>query len=138
MKGARKQGEEGFSTKGKSFFKKGGLFAEDKSHDGELIVLRREVRKSKDEKSDSQKLCSYHTFVIQKGRGEATYVFKASDDTDFTEYFKEGELVRHHSGYEIPEKFDKSQDEEILCVVCGEFSPMAKNQCPYCGEILLK
>lgn len=137
MKGAQKYLEEGFSQKGKSFFKKGSFFAQDKSHDGELIILKREVRKSK-EHSDNQRLCSYHTFVIQKGRSEVTYEFKASEDTDFTEYFKEGELVRHHSGYEIPEKYDKSQDDEILCVVCGEFSPITKNQCPYCGEILLK
>lgn len=137
MNDTNTQREEGFSTRGKSFFKKGGLFAQDKSHDGELIILKREVRKSK-ESSDTGKLYSYHTFVIQKGHSEMTYVFKGPKEMDFTEYFVEGGLVRHHSGYEIPEKYDKSRDNEVLCVVCGEFSPIQKGQCPYCGAVLLK
>ena len=67
-----------------------------------------------------------------------TYVFKGHPEIDFTQYFHKGELVRHNAGYEIPEKYDKTEDDEILCIICGEFSPVDKNQCPYCGGVLLK
>lgn len=128
---------EGFSTRGKSVFKKGSLFSRDKTFDGELKSLKREVRKST-KAPESKKRYSYHTFVIVKGGREMTYVFKGHSEMDFTDYYKKGELVRHHSGYEIPEKYDKTSDDKILCIACGEFSPVDKSQCPYCGSILLK
>lgn len=137
MRGAKNDLEEGFSTRAKNYFRKGSLFSKDKTFDGELKSLRRVVRKNAED-SESKKHYSYHTFVIKKGGKEMTYVFKGHPDMDFTQYFKKGELVRHHAGYEIPEKYDKTEDDEILCIICGEFSPVDKNQCPYCGGVLLK
>lgn len=137
MRGAKNNLEVGFSTRARTYFKRGGLFAHDKTFDGELKSLTREVHRNLED-PESKKQYSYHTFVIKKGGREMTYVFKGHSGMDFTHYFKKGELVRHHSGYEIPEKYDKTEDDEILCIVCGEFSPVSKNQCPYCGGVLLK
>ena len=133
----KKECSLGFSQKGKKYYAKGSFFDEDKTFDGRLMRVERHV--ARDHRApDSKMLYSFHTFVIQKGAKTRTYVIKGVKEIDLTGYFKEGDRVRHHYGHEIPEKYDKSGDSEVVCIVCGERASCRRSICPYCGSVLLK
>lgn len=127
----------GFSQKGEKYYAKGSFFDEDKTFDGQLASIERLVARDPDE-PNSKRCFSFHTFVIRKGTKTRSYVFKGQKDMDLTAYYKEGERVRHHYGHEIPEKYDKSGDSEVVCIVCGEMVSRRHSICPYCGSVLLK
>lgn len=133
----KKERSPGFSQKGKKYYAKGSFFDEDKTFDGRLLRVERRVERDP-EAPDSRRLYSFHTFVIRKGAKTRSYVFKSVKEMDLTGYFKEGDQVRHHCGHAIPEKYDKSGDSEVVCIVCGERISCRRSICPYCGSVLLK
>lgn len=132
-----KYGKVGFSTRGKIYMHGKKFFSADRTFEGELVKVKRVLKKD-DNELGNDKLFSYHRFIIKKGNKENTFIYKGHKDMDFTNYFHVGDHVRHISGYEIPEKYDKSKDSEVLCIVCGEFTSIERNHCQYCGEVLLK
>lgn len=54
-------------------------------------------------------------------------------------YYKVGDHVKHHAGTFHLEKYDKSRDDEVICVLCGGLYDMEKDQkCGFCRLPLLK
>ncbi len=62
----------------------------------------------------------------------------SSPRNDYTTYYKEGDKVRHHYGFDLPEKYDKSNDEKAVCILCGQLVDIENDNCTACGKILLK
>lgn len=127
----------GFSKRAHKYYVKGGFFDEDKTFDGKLKDLYRTVGLDPKEPKSHRRF-SFHEFVIQKGVKTRSYVFKGAKDIDLTGYYQPGELVRHHFDHAIPEKYDKTTENYVVCIVCGEFVSKKRRQCPYCGGVLLK
>ena len=53
-------------------------------------------------------------------------------------YYKVGDQVRHHKGFFYYEKYDKSQDSQIMCAACLSFNDIARTHCARCKCPLLK
>ena len=53
-------------------------------------------------------------------------------------YYNVGDQVRHHRGFEYYEKYDKSQDSQILCAACLSMNDIHLQQCKRCKCPLLK
>ena len=83
----KKERSLGFSQKGEKYYAKGSFFDEDKTFDGRLLRVERRVARDPGV-PDSKRLYSFHTFVIQKGAKNRTYVFKGVKEIDLTGYFK--------------------------------------------------
>jgi hypothetical protein len=60
--------------------------------------------------------------------------------TELFNYYQTGERVRHHAGTadHIPEKYDKSRDASIYCVVCSSRNDISDDRCHRCKSPLLK
>ncbi|MEF9919202.1 MAG: hypothetical protein RR579_07170 [Eubacterium sp.] len=127
----------GFSSRGKAYTNVSDFFSSDRSFEGELVDVKRKIAEDESDVKDKT-LYSFHTFVIKKGMKTKSFVFRGHKSLDFMNYFQIGDHVRHFSGYAIPEKFDKTSDDVVLCIVCGDFTPINRNHCQYCGELLLK
>ena len=62
----------------------------------------------------------------------------SSTKNDYTTYYKEGDKIRHHYGFDLPEKCDKSNDEKVVCIICGQLTDIENENCTACGKTLLK
>lgn len=116
---------------------------EDHTYDGTVeSVARREPVSSADARridpKTRQKL-AFHTIRIVGEDGKLrTYERTAHMEEDYRTYYRTGDRVRHHRGFELPEKYDKSADDVIVCIVCGQVCPMDARKCGECGAPLLK
>lgn len=82
----------------------------------------------------------YHTVYILKIKKDSggTKKHKWRDIPGVYHYYNVGERVRHHKGLIYYEKYDKSQDSQIMCAACLSFHDMDKDTCPRCKCPLLK
>lgn len=62
----------------------------------------------------------------------------SSVHNDYTTYYQIGDKVRHHKGYFLPEKYDKTQDDKVVCILCGHLIDKEKDYCSNCQKVLLK
>jgi len=53
-------------------------------------------------------------------------------------YYNLGDKVRHHKGFYMYEKYDKSKDPKILCAACMAMVDAEKDKCPRCKCPILK
>jgi uncharacterized integral membrane protein len=53
-------------------------------------------------------------------------------------YYNVGDRVRHHKGFQYYEKYDKSQDKQIMCAACLSFNDIHDDRCKRCKCPLLK
>jgi len=57
---------------------------------------------------------------------------------DYTTYYHAGDKVRHHKGFQLPEKYDKSNDDKVVCILCGNLVDKQEEVCTKCEKVLLK
>ena len=117
--------------------------AEDKTYDGELasIVRREPVAAADLRKVDPkvQKKMVFYTIRIKDEGGKVhTYECTGNIFEDYSDYYTDGERVRHHRGFSLPEKYDKTGNETIACIACGRMNSMDSRRCADCGVVLLK
>lgn len=117
--------------------------AEDKTYDGVIdSVGRHEPVSNADIRrvdTKTRKSLAFHTIRIIDENGKVrTYERPTPVGEDYREYYTTGDRVRHHRGFDLPEKYDKSGDDTILCIVCGRLQPMDSRRCGECGAPLLK
>ena len=117
--------------------------AEDKTYDGTIASVQRlepvanvDIRKI--DPGMKNKMI-FHTIRIQDEAGKThTYERTGALEEDYRTYYQAGDRVRHHKGFALPEKYDKSADEDIVCIVCGRMNAMDSRRCGECGATLLK
>jgi hypothetical protein len=64
--------------------------------------------------------------------------YEFNNRKDLYDYYKIGEIVRHHKGFDLFEKFDKTKSEYILCLACLKLNAKKRNECKKCGCELFK
>lgn len=116
-----------------------------------LIIALINMRKKKSWEGTVEK--KLHTKYRRKGadRNDYTIVFKTDDGKKKKQvwyaaspvwgYLHEGDRVRYLGnigGANAYEKFDKSADESIPCVCCGQLMDPRYTYCTICGALLLK
>lgn len=53
-------------------------------------------------------------------------------------YYNIGDRIRHHKGFYYYEKYDKSNDSQIMCAACNSMNDIGLDQCQRCKCPLLK
>lgn len=111
----------------------------DSTWDGEVIdkkiERRTEVRRTRDRTTRHH----YDMYVLKVRRGDGkifTHSFR--DISGAYDYYNVGDKLRHHKGFLLYEKYDKSKDSQILCVACGTFNDIKNDFCKRCRVPLLK
>ena len=82
----------------------------------------------------------YHTYYIIRVKKDfgGTKSHKWRDTPGLYGYYNVGDKVRHHKGFSYYEKYDKSNDTQIMCAACMSFQDMDKEFCSRCKCPLLK
>ncbi|MEA4889129.1 MAG: zinc ribbon domain-containing protein [Clostridiaceae bacterium] len=92
------------------------------------------------EHHDDEHTPSYRQQYVLKIRKDSGRIKKHKwyDQPALYEYYAIGDRIRHHKGLLYYEKFDKSQDKQILCAACLSFIDAQQDQCPRCKCPILK
>jgi len=78
-----------------------------------------------------------YIIIIKRDDSKIHTVITEDDDTLFN-YYKIGDLVRHHKGLNTLEKYDKTEDKIIFCNACASLNDINDDFCHRCGAPLLK
>ena len=78
-----------------------------------------------------------YIIIIKRDDGKNHTIITENDDTLFN-YYKIGDLVRHHKGLNTLEKYDKTEDKIIFCNACASLNDINDDFCHRCGAPLLK
>lgn len=117
--------------------------AEDTTYDGNIVsVERREPVSEADIRrldAATRNKMILHTLRIRDDAGKVhTYERTGGLGEDLRTYYHPEDRVRHHKGFDLPEKYDKSGDDTVICIVCGRLNSMDSRRCTECGTVLLK
>lgn len=109
----------------------------DTTWDG-TVVDKTAVRKQRNDR-DGTGVTTYmqYTVDIRKDDGK-TKKHVAFDHSGLYNYLRVGDRVRHHKGFAVYEKYDKSQDVEIMCVACAKMNSVLTDVCDRCKCPVLK
>ena len=123
----------------------------DKTWDGEIVDKQKQYTKARTLKM----ILTNHQYPRDKAGAEIPFVRTIltvrRDDgkiMDYAEvgddesaplcYYRREEKVRHHAGYKLFEKEDKSRDRAILCINCLSMIPKDEQKCKKCGMSTLR
>lgn len=108
----------------------------DKTWDG--VVVSKDSYTLKERNRNGQ--THYHTIYILKIEKDSgrTKKHKWRDIPGVYDYYNIGDKVRHHKGFSYYEKYNKSDDFQIMCAACMSFQDIGRDICPRCRCPLLK
>jgi hypothetical protein len=105
------------------------------TYDGVIKAIEKQIEPYKKTKS------YLRTLIVIKTDDDREYIYNniiSGTKNDYTTYYKEGDKVRHHDGFNLPEKFDKTSDDKVVCILCGALVDIENDVCCNCGKLLLK
>jgi hypothetical protein len=78
-----------------------------------------------------------YKLVVKKNNGKVIEDVSRNNPVIY-DYYNIGDRVRHHKGFHLYEKYDKSRDASILCIACLAMNDIRKDWCTRCKCALLK
>lgn len=117
-----------------SFFQ-GAKGKKDGTWDG--VVIDKTYKKASYAQRETGDHRTRYTIKVRKNDGS---IKKLSCTEDLYHYYKIGDHVRHHGGTlpHLLEKYDKSNDRFIYCIVCSTKNEIENNICRRCKSPLMK
>ncbi len=123
----------------------------DKTWDGLIIDKQKQYTNAKTIKmvlkhhehpldKEGHKIAYIRTILsVQRDDGKIIkYIDVDDDESARLCYFNRGEKVRHHKGFKLLEKEDKSHDRYVICQFCQKLVLKENDNCDKCGMILFK
>lgn len=89
-------------------------------------------------RSDKVSNTAYARIKIRLDDGRKRVIHLVNNDGRYNEYYKASDRIRHYRYIEIPENPDRTHQDTVVCVVCGEFYDIGDEKCTKCGCTLLK
>ena len=121
------------------------IIARKRSKTWDGVVVEKTVKKKNRRQSTGSgdndyyiKHYTEYTVIVRENHSGKTHNLTAEDDTTVFDYYKVGDLVRHHAGLNSYEKYDKSQDSIIFCNACATLCQITDDVCWRCNCPLLK
>lgn len=108
---------------------------------GSIIDLKREkiYEKVKQYNEVRNVRVEHNIMTIRREDRSKTVVHDFGGSEDIFNYYKVGDRVRHIDGAFHLEKYDKTGDEEVICVMCGGLYDIDHDaKCSFCKLPLLK
>ncbi|MDL2214462.1 hypothetical protein LJB76_02745 [Clostridia bacterium OttesenSCG-928-O13] len=103
------------------------------------VVVDKKIKRRRRASGDSGNRRNYNEYIlyVKDDKGK-THKLGSISTSAIYEYYQVGERVRRHPGLQYYEKYDKTQDTEILCNACLRFNPVQTDICPHCNCPVLK
>ena len=109
----------------------------DTTWDGVVVSKRMFDRRDSDSNSETFTTHKVYEYKVKRDSGKV-YTHQTNDDNTMFDYFDVGDRVRHHKGFAVYEKYDKSKDDIIFCVACYTMNKISDDVCARCKCPLLK
>ena len=112
----------------------------DKDWDGEVLNKATTEKKVRHGSGDDSYYRKHKAFVVEFRTDEGKQKkLTELDRPRFYALVQEGDRVRYHNGLPFPyEKYDKTQDADVVCPFCSELAPITETNCPKCKQPLLR
>lgn len=113
--------------------------ASDSTYDMVLIDKKMEKKKRRVKTDNDYYIERYtlYTLSFKTDKGKTKTISSEDNDTTYN-YYNIGDKVRHHKGFSVLEKYDKSRDSIIFCLACGTINDINDDKCYRCSCPLLK
>lgn len=108
----------------------------DKTWDGE-VVDKKFYKKREYNDNGSNSIKTTYVVKIRSNSGK-TKTHKWHNMPGLYNYYNIGDKVRHHKGFLFYEKYDKSNDSQIICAACLTVNDLSGDTCKKCKCPLLK
>ena len=112
----------------------------DRTWDGQVVDKKIEHKRRNRETSEDSFVTENYTLftvLIRENNGKL-HPLAVENDSRYFDYFNVGDVVRHHAGFTVYEKQDKSRDATIFCIACGTKNDIQQDVCHRCKCPLLK
>lgn len=109
----------------------------DETWDGVVIDKQTYKKSEYDKTNEIHRSYIEYVFVVERDNGKK-YKYKSKDQPGLYNYYNIGDKVRHHKGFLFYEKYDKSNDKQIMCAACLCFNDIENDSCARCKRPLLK
>lgn len=106
----------------------------DSTWDGQVVDKRIENKKRRRDTSDEDYVMenvTVYTVIIRDNAGK-NHPLEVDNNRKYYDYFEIGDFVRHHAGFYIYEKYDKTRDQFIFCIACGNQCDTNQEKCNRC------
>jgi len=74
---------------------------------------------------------------VKKDNGKVI-TFKFNEREDIYNYYKTGDIIRHHKGFDLFERYNKNNSNYILCLACLKMNSKNREHCTQCNCKLFK
>ena len=111
----------------------------DKTWEGKVVdkIEKKKRRQRNDGEDTVREEYIEYTITVLGDDGKKRVLRRENSRTLF-DYYNVGDRVKHHAGFSLYEKYDKSKDRHIFCIACGNLCNMEDSICGRCKCPLLK
>ncbi len=116
------------------------LYKQKKDFTWDGVVVDKKMRERQHQQHpDDQHMQYYTEYVLKVKRNDGRVItHRNKNNPNLYNYLNIGDYVRHHKGFHIYEKYDKSNDKVIICVACSTINNIENELCTKCKCPLLK
>jgi hypothetical protein len=87
---------------------------------------------------DNRRTYTEFTTVITTDAGKTKKIVEKDSSNNMYTYLNVGDRVRYHPMFVAYEKYDKSRDRIIYCMICNTMNPIKNDRCERCDNLLFK
>lgn len=109
----------------------------DTTWDGIVVDKKIYEKQRYDKYSDMFTTYTVYEYKVKRDNRKV-YSHRTENDDTVYNYYNIGDRVRHHKGFGVYEKFDKSKDTFLLCTACASINNISEEVCHRCKCPLLK
>lgn len=108
----------------------------DTTWNGVVMDKKSHRRRRVDHQDDPGTEYTEYVLSVKRENGK-THKLSFRSSEGIYDYFKVGDKVRHHRGFDFYERYDKSNDTHIPCIACSTMNPISNDVCSRCRCPLL-
>lgn len=109
------------------------------SWDGEVVGQTTEEKRNRNADENNNEPRTQTMFITSFRMPDGKVKKEYSADRRYYDYLKIGDKVRYHPNFHYKyEKYDKTHDRFVPCVMCDTMNPVHEDKCKKCGTPLLK
>ena len=96
------------------------------------------ANRSRSGRDDPSITYTEYTVAITTDTGKKKTIVEKDPRRYMYDYLSVGDRVRYHPKFSTYEKYDKSKDRIIYCIVCTTMNPIQNDRCKRCNNLLFK
>ncbi len=100
--------------------------------------LSKRKRMRDDDDNNRSRYTTVYELVVRRDSDGKFFKHEFNTPAGVYNYYEIGNRVRHHKGFYLYEKYDKTYDNEVLCVSCSKLQDINNDVCKTCKCPLLK